>query len=515
MVERAGPVREDGSPARAPAPARPFRAFTGLMFLCALGLAVVTWVALSRPFDPGQEAAPAVRPDPAAARAAAELPRHPGSVLALTYHGVSDAGRAGGTLSRELFGEHMATLAAAGYETVRLRDVEDLLAGRPVRLPSRPLLITFDDGRLTDWTNADPVLREHGFTAVGFLTTGKIVRPGTPSRHLSTRQVRELAATGRWEFGSHSHDQHDLTDVPGDVAAPLPNLILVDGKRETIEHWRARVRRDLARSQRFFRETLGREATAFSYPFGEPGGSGNDPRTAAELPALLREAGFAEAFVGENVPTGHVDALTARSPRWALDRIGVRATTSTAALLTMIRAAVPAPPPRDLSASPWTGDRARCRRRGSDLLVSGHAYGGCRLSGVNTSQWTDYRVTTAVSGIDPRTSAVIAVRDGAGAGHRGRVEVVIGAASVLARQQFGNGRPVVLGRRPIASRTGARDVRIEVRGARLTVAVAGAAPLRAAIDTRLGRGSPAFGIATRDRRTLTFHEPMFGPLHAG
>src|SRR5690606_39361438 len=122
MVERAGPVREDGSPARVPAPARPIRAFTGLRFLCALGLAVVTWVALSRPFDPGQEAAPAVRPDPAAARAAAELPRHPGSVLALTYHGVSDAGGAGGTLSRELFRseEHTSELQSRENLVCRL-----------------------------------------------------------------------------------------------------------------------------------------------------------------------------------------------------------------------------------------------------------------------------------------------------------------------------------------------------------------------------------------------------------
>jgi hypothetical protein len=295
----------------------------------------------------------------------------------------------------------------------------------------------------------------------------------------------------------------------------MPNLILVDGKRETIGHWRARVRDDLARSQRFFREALGHGATAFSYPFGEAGGSGNDPRIAAELPTLLRHAGFGEAFTGENVPTDHVDALTASAPRWTLGRIGVRATTSVPDLLEMIRGAVPAPAPHDLSALPWTGDLATCRRRAPDLHVSGDVYGSCLLSGVNTSQWTDYRVTTAITGIDPRTSAVIAVRDGAGAGHRGRVEVVVGAASVLVRQQVGDAGPVVLGRVPLAPRKGARGVRIEVRGARLTVAVAGGAPLRAAIDPRLNEGGVTFEIAARDPRTLVFRKPTFDPLTAG
>ncbi|WP_433229415.1 polysaccharide deacetylase family protein [Actinomadura formosensis] len=513
MAERVEPAPWDRPP-----PARStrlFRAFTGLVFLCALGLALTTWVTLSRPFDPGQKEALAVRLDPGTARTAAALPRHPGSVLVLTYHGVSGTGHTGSTLSRELFGEHMAALAAAGYRTVRLRDVEDLLARRPVDLPPRALLITFDDGRLTDWTTADPVLKEHGFTAAGFLTTGKIVQPGTPSYYLSTRQVEDLAATGRWEFGSHSDGLHDLARIPGDVAAPMPNLILVDGKRETIGHWRARVRRDLAHSQRFFRKTLGHRVTAFSYPFGRPGGAGNDPRIAAELPALLRHAGFAEAFVGENVPTGHVDALTADSPRWALGRIGVRATTSVSDLLEMIRGAVPTPPPHDLWALPWTGDLATCRRHASDLRVTSDVYGSCLLGGVNTSRWTDYRVTTSVFGIDPRTSAVIAVRDGAAVDRRGRVEVVVGTASVLVRQRVDDRDPVVLGRRPIASRAGARDVRIEVRGTRLTVAVAGGAPLHATIDPRLGKGGLKFEIAARDQSTLIFHEPTLDPLRAG
>ncbi|MBE1530933.1 polysaccharide deacetylase family protein [Actinomadura algeriensis] len=501
-----------------PRKGRGFRGVTGFVFLCSLALATVTWVSISRPFDPGQAEAAAVRLDPAVARAAAALPAHPGSIVALTYHGVDDHDGAHGTLTRKRFGEHMAALDAAGYETVRLQDVLDLLQGRDVRLPPRALLLTFDDGRITDWTNADPVLEKHGFTAAAFLTTGRIVEPGTPSYHLSTRQVEDLARTGRWEFGSHTHALHDRVRIPGDVGAPLPNRIVADGRPETLGAWRARVRADLERSQEFFRRTLGRGTTAFSYPFGET--SGNDRRAAAALPGLLRDAGFRVAFTGEGVPDGHVDAIGADAPPYAVDRIGVRRTTSAAGLLEMIRRAVPAPPPGALAALPWRGDGVTCERRGADLRVTGEKYGACVLGDdLNTARWRDYRVTASISGLTPRSGAVIAVRDGTGAGHPGRVEVVVGDGSVAARRQVGDRAPVPLGRVRLDGRDGGdgpRDVAIEVRGDRLTVRVEGGRPLHAALTGGTGppidRGGVRFGITARGGRTVTFHDPAFVQL---
>lgn len=510
----AGPSNSEPAPWERTPPTRAvrgFRAVTGFVFLCSLALAMATWVSLSRPFDPGQAEAAAVRLDPAVARAAASLPHHPGSIVALTYHGVDDDDGANSTLTRERFGKHMAALDAAGYETVRLQEVVDLLQGRPVRLPPRALLLTFDDGRITNWTNVDPVLEKHGFTAVAFLATDRMVEPGTPSYYLSTDQVEALADTGRWEFGSHGHALDDRVRVPGDVAAPLPNRIMVDGRPETLDAWRARVSADLERSQDFFRRTLGHEVTAFSYPFGET--SGNDQRVDAELPEVIRQAGFRVAFTGEGVPTGHVDAITADSPPVRIDRIGVRRTTSAAGLLELIRGAVPAPPPDDPAALPWRGDGVTCRREGGDLVVGGERYGACVLGrDLNTSQWRNYRVTTSISGLSPRSGAVIAVRDGAGAGHHGRIEVVVGDGSVLARRQIGDRDPVPLGRVPLDGRDGPRDVRIDVLGDRLTVRVEGGRPLRADLTAGLDKGGLRFGITARGRQRVTFHDLKFVPL---
>ena len=43
-----------------------------------------------------------------------------------------------------------------------------------MKLPPRPLLITFDGGRLETWTATDAVLRELGYGAVMFVDTGRV-----------------------------------------------------------------------------------------------------------------------------------------------------------------------------------------------------------------------------------------------------------------------------------------------------------------------------------------------------
>ncbi|GAA0363207.1 polysaccharide deacetylase family protein [Actinoallomurus spadix] len=483
----------------------------GTLFVGALALVLVVWVAMSRPFDPPRQAPPPVHLDAVTARTAAGLPGYPGSVVVLTYHAVSDADHAGSTLTRRLFGEHLAALAAAGYRTVRLADVERLIAHQPVRLPPKALLLTFDDGTLSDWTTVDPVLERYHFTAAAFLTTSKMVAAGTPSYYLSTRQLRALRATGRWEFGSHTHALHEQVPVPGDLAPALVNRILVHGRQESPEAWRSRVRADLARSQKFFRRAFGRPASAFSYPFGDTGGMGDAPALARELPGLLRDAGFGVAFVGENVPTEHVNAVSAQSPRWTLDRIGVRATTSVSDLLEMVRGAVPVAPPHDLAALSWIGDLADCAHRPGVLSVRSDGYGTCLLGEVNTSQWVDYTVRTRITGVNRHAAAVIAVRDGAGAGHRGRLEVVVGEGSIVVREQVGDAARVVLARAVLPASRAGRTVLIRVHRDTADVSVDGRR-LRAAFDRRLHEGGTKFGIAAEGgRRTVVYSRPTLTP----
>ncbi|GAA3345431.1 polysaccharide deacetylase family protein [Amorphoplanes nipponensis] len=478
------------------------RTLTALVAVCAFGVAVMTWIDLSKPFDP-----PRIAPLPVAAAATTgAVPAYPGAITVLTYHDISDRNPSSKTLTRRAFGEQMATLAALGYQTVPLTTVRDLVRHKPVRLPARPLLLTFDDGSLTTWTTVDPVLERHHFTAVAFLTTDSLVDPGTPSYFLSTRQVRQLKETGRWEFGSHSAAMEKLAPIPGDVGAPLTNRLRTDRGDETTEQWRSRVAGELARSQRRLQEMTGDPAVAFSYPFGDAGHGSNIPTIATELPGLLERGGFDIAFVGENVPTGHVDAVTDSSPRWLLPRIGIRRTTSVADLLKILKESMPTAMPSDLTRLRWTGQDAECLTRPESVTVKSRtgSYGTCAVHGVNTSRWLNYVLDLKVAGLSPRTTAVIGVRDGEGAGHYGRVEVSVGVTRMVVRQRVHSDPIKVLHTFPLPSAT-KRTLRLEVRADALTVRVDGRPAATVTFDRRLHEGGVT--LARIGSGAVTFEHP--------
>jgi biofilm PGA synthesis lipoprotein PgaB len=485
-------------------PARLVRILTGLVAVAALAFATVSWIALSRPFDPSQlraytVAAPASLPD---------VPEYPGAITILTYHAVSDTDHAASTVSRQRFAEHLATLAALGYRTVRLEDVAKVVAHEPVRLPDRPLLLTLDGGALTDWTVVDPVLAAYHFNAVALLSTSKIVAAGTPSYFLSTRQVDRMRRSGRWEFGSRGDDLARMVPIPGDIGSALTNRVLVGDRTESDDEWAQRIEADLMASQRALTKLTGAAATVFAYPFGEAGADSNVDRIGERLPEMLSAAGFGYAFVGENVPTGHVDAVSSSSPRWLLPRIGIRATTSVDDLVQMIRAATPTAPVPDLTRAPWVGDLATCSVDGPALrlAMSARGYGSCELHDVNTSQWLDYTVTTRISGVDRQSTAVIAVRDGTGAGHHGRVEIVVGESKLILREQIGDDARTVLGTKTLSGH-GPHTVAVSVAGSQVTVSVDGRAALSAATDPRLHEGGVMFSEVAEGPHALVFHAP--------
>ncbi len=68
-------------------------------------------------------------------------------------------------------------------------------------------MITFDDGYLSQYTHAKPILRALGWPGVLYLE-GKNLGPGGLTRH----QVRTMIAAG-WEVGAHTLTHPDLTTV--------------------------------------------------------------------------------------------------------------------------------------------------------------------------------------------------------------------------------------------------------------------------------------------------------------
>jgi len=105
------------------------------------------------------------------------------------------------------FTQQMDWLAQHGYHPVDFDDLRGYLMGH-ANLPSRPVVLTFDDGYRDMYTTAFPVLRAHGFKAVSYVVSGFV---GSPSS-VTVDQVQQMNANGI-EIGAHTVSHADLTRI--------------------------------------------------------------------------------------------------------------------------------------------------------------------------------------------------------------------------------------------------------------------------------------------------------------
>ena len=168
-----------------------------------------------------------------------------------------------------VFAWQMGWLATFGYQTI---DMDTLVRARQGRgpLPTRPIVITFDDGFQECVDHAVPVLRKHGFTAVFYLVAGLM---GDTIRWLLPELGIELPLIG-WDTArmlvrdGFQCGAHTLSH---------PRLAGLDG---------AQRRAELVDARNRLENELGRAVIHLAYPYGS---FDHDVRNAAA------EAGYVTA----------------------------------------------------------------------------------------------------------------------------------------------------------------------------------------------------------------------------
>jgi peptidoglycan/xylan/chitin deacetylase (PgdA/CDA1 family) len=190
---------------------------------------------------------------------------HEVGVAVLLYHGIGRASTDGGgsrfVISRTRFAEQMRALDAAGYRAITCRMLERYLTtGRRRNLPRKPILITFDDGRLDAMLQADQILRDTHLRATMFVIA-KRAEDGA-LYYATAGELRGYVRSRRWEVENHTYDLHSAQQAGrfSHSALATPHA------GETLSHYRRRISRDLDRAQR----SLG-HPIAFAYPFGDWG----------------------------------------------------------------------------------------------------------------------------------------------------------------------------------------------------------------------------------------------------
>lgn len=163
----------------------------------------------------------------------------------LMYHHIDVAGPTADAIRKDLsvapanFAAQMSYLARNGYHTISLAGfVDRLMSG--AALPSNPVVLTFDDGYLDNFTNAYPVLKGVGFAGTFFIITDFVGQ----GEYMSWDQAAEMAAGGQ-DMESHTLDHPDLSVLPAD-----------------------RLARQLGESRAVLEEKLGRPIRYLSYPAG-------------------------------------------------------------------------------------------------------------------------------------------------------------------------------------------------------------------------------------------------------
>ncbi|WP_319582292.1 glycosyltransferase [uncultured Pseudodesulfovibrio sp.] len=88
------------------------------------------------------------------------------SIPVLCYHNVSDVN--GHT--PEMFREHLDALADAGWRTISARDLLAVTRGE-MKAPKKSLVLTFDDGHVSNWITVVPELEKRNMTGTFFALT--------------------------------------------------------------------------------------------------------------------------------------------------------------------------------------------------------------------------------------------------------------------------------------------------------------------------------------------------------
>jgi len=195
--------------------------------------------------------------------------------ITLGYHDISEKVTTPDDVPPDQFVRQLEYFKAHGYQPVSVQDLLQAAAGRKV-LPEQAILLTFDDAYRSFYTVVFPLLKLYRYPAVLMVVTSWIEGDKPPEyrgkEFMTWDQIKEVAASGLVTVASHSHKLHKyVTCNPQGNLEPAPGTFIYDPKArkyETEEHFRARIREDLSKSQEILSSHLGPKPFVLAWPFG-------------------------------------------------------------------------------------------------------------------------------------------------------------------------------------------------------------------------------------------------------
>ena len=178
-------------------------------------------------------------------------------LISIMYHRFNETKYPSTNIQLDVFKEQLNIIEEEGIKFIHPDNFEKSIKEKK---SERKILFTVDDGLLSFYENAWPILKEKRIPFILFVNTREV----GSYNYMNWDQIRELHENENVEIGNHSHSHEYLVDETSDV-----------------------IVKDIKKSIKIFKENLGENSNFFSYPFGE---------YSSEFKKIIQELGFKYAF---------------------------------------------------------------------------------------------------------------------------------------------------------------------------------------------------------------------------
>tara|TARA_B100000941_G_C28448982_1_gene523981 strand:- start:4 stop:1062 length:1059 start_codon:yes stop_codon:yes gene_type:complete len=178
-------------------------------------------------------------------------------LISIMYHRFDESKYPSTNIQLDVFKEQLQIIEQENIEFVHPKNFEQSLSQDKDK---RKILLTIDDGLLSFYENAWPILREKKIPFILFVNTREV----GAYNYMNWSQISELDKFSQVEIGNHSHSHEYLVEENPEV-----------------------IQDDILKSIKIFKDKLGKNSEFFSYPFGE---------YSLTFKKIIKDLGFKYAF---------------------------------------------------------------------------------------------------------------------------------------------------------------------------------------------------------------------------
>ena len=178
-------------------------------------------------------------------------------LMSIMYHRFGESKYPSTNIQLDIFEEQLKIIQNEGIKFIHPQNFEENLRNNKKQ---RKILFTVDDGLLSFYKNAWPILKRKKIPFILFVNTREV----GAYNYMNWEQIIELHESDLVEIGNHSHSHEYLVDETPDT-----------------------IKNDIQKSIEIFEKKLGKNSIFFSYPFGE---------YSLEFKKIIKDLGFKYAF---------------------------------------------------------------------------------------------------------------------------------------------------------------------------------------------------------------------------